>query len=182
MQEITVEPLDDRWKVFAAEYCVDFVVSRAADRANVSATAAYMMMADQRIQALIKENKRRASERVNVSIDATLEQLRMIANGDVVTVLGALSQSAGESLQAALEQLPAETRYAIKSIKFTKNGPEIVMHDKLAAIKMIGQYYGLFSERIELSGPGGGPVELITGNMSPKEAADAYALTLEHIA
>lgn len=180
MNDLTVEPLHEHWKVFAAEYCVDFVVARAAERANVSVGAAYMMMPDPRIQALIKENKRRASERVNVSIDATLEQLRMIANGDVVTVLGALSP--GESLQEALERLPIETRYAIKSIKFTKNGPEIVMHDKIAAIKMIGQYFGLFSDRIELSGPGGGPVELINGSMSPKEAADAYALTLEHIA
>lgn len=174
-----VEPLSERWKLFAVEYCIDFVVSRAAERAGVSLPAAYRMIGDPRIVAMIKEAKRKVSERVNISMDNTLEQLRMIANGDVVDVLDALGQvEPGGSLADALRQLPIETRYAIKSIKYTRNGPEIVMHDKVAAVKMIGQYYGMFSDKIELTGPGGGPLEMITGAMSPKEAADAYQAML----
>jgi phage terminase small subunit len=52
------------------------------------------------------------------------------------------------------------------------------MHDKLKAIELIGRYYGLFKEQVELSGPNGGPLEMITPDMSPKEAADAYAAML----
>ncbi len=173
-----VVPLDDRWNTFAAEYCVDFVVARAAARANVNLPSAYAMINDPRVIALIKEAKRKASERVNISIDNTLEQLRMVANADIVDVLDALSHVEGETLTERLRKLPDEVRYAIKSIKWTKNGPEIVMHDKLVAIKMIGQYFGLFSDKLELTGPNGGPVQMITADMSPKEAADAYMATL----
>lgn len=34
------------------------------------------------------------------------------------------------------------------------------------------------AEKTELSGPGGGPVRTITSDMSPQEAAEAYAATL----
>ena len=52
------------------------------------------------------------------------------------------------------------------------------MHDKMKAIELIGKYYGLFNDTLKLVGPNGGPVEIITPDMSPKEAADAYAAML----
>lgn len=173
-----IQPLDNRWKLFAAEYCVDFVVKRAAERANVPPASAYFMVNDPRVQALITDAKRKASERVNISVDNTLEKLRMIADADIVGVLEALAHVSGTTLAERLRQLPEEIQYSIKAIKWTKNGPEIVMHDKLKAIELIGRYYGLFKEQVELSGPNGGPLEMITPDMSPKEAADAYAAML----
>lgn len=172
-----IEPLPDRWKLFAEAYCIDFTVTRAAETANVPLVSAYAMMSDPRVQAVIKDAKRKASDRVQISIDNTLEQLRMIANGNVIDVLDALGMAEGETLAERLRKLPPETQYAIKSIKWTKNGPEIVMHDKVKAVELIGKYFGIFSDKLELSGPGGLPV-MITNGMTPKEAADAYAATL----
>jgi phage terminase small subunit len=173
-----VQPLDDRWKLFAAEYCLDFTVSRAAERAQVPVVLAYAMIHDPRVVALVKDHKRRASDRVNISIDNTLEKLRMVADADVIGVLESLSHIEGTTLADRLRKLPLEVQYSIKGIKWTKNGPEIVMHDKLKAIELIGKYLGIFSDKLEVSGPGGTPVELITGMMTPKEAADAYARML----
>lgn len=172
-----IVPLGDHWKLFAQEYCVDFNVSAAAARANVSVAMSYAMIKDPRVVAEITDAKRKASGRVDISIDGTLEQLRMIANGSAIDVLDALSQVEGETLAERLRKLPPATQYAIKSIKWTKNGPEIVMHDKVKAVELIGKYFGIFSDKLEVSGPGGLPV-MITNGMTAKEAADAYADTL----
>lgn len=42
---------------------------------------------------------------------------------------------------------------------------------------IIARELGLVDKK-ELSGPGGGPIALITAEMTPQEAADAYAATL----
>jgi phage terminase small subunit len=52
--------------------------------------------------------------------------------------------------------------------------------DKLRVFDMIGKHIGVnaFKEIREVQGPGGGPVRVITSTMTPQEAAEAYANTL----
>ena len=47
----------------------------------------------------------------------------------------------------------------------------------LANANLVARDLGL-TERREVSGPGGGPVELVTNDMTPQEAERAYAKTL----
>lgn len=175
------DELTERARNFAAEYLIDFKAGPAALRAGYeTASVGSQLLQDPRIKALINEGKRKATDRVNISVDNTLEILRSIAQADITDVLKPLIIAGSDAAMvvSALESLPDYVRHAIKSVKWTKNGPEFVMHDKVQAVAMIGKYYGLFVEKHELSGPGGGPVQLINSEMSAKEAADLYAATL----
>ena len=52
--------------------------------------------------------------------------------------------------------------------------------DKLANLKLMGTHVDVnaFKAALELTGPGGGPVQLINTDMTAQEAAEAYASTL----
>lgn len=185
-------PLSDMARRFAEEYLIDFNGSAAALRAGYAhGSTAYDLLKDPRVDALIREGKRRSSERVNVSIDSTLENFRVMTvvkasdffymKQAFVDVPGQMPAPAGDPYMALkpLDQWTDEMCAALKSIKHGPNGPEIVLHDKIAANFNIGKYLAMFVDRKEVSAPGGGPVQLVTTTMNVKEAAEAYASTLK---
>lgn len=52
------------------------------------------------------------------------------------------------------------TAAAISEVSMTDKGSlKIKLHDKRAALVDIGRHLGMFTDRTELSGPGGGPIE-----------------------
>ena len=57
---------------------------------------------------------------------------------------------------------------------------KIKTYCKLRALELVGKHTGVqaFKERIEHSGPGGGPIRVISTDMSPQDAQEAYADTL----
>ncbi len=52
--------------------------------------------------------------------------------------------------------------------------------DKIRNLELLGKHIDVsaFKENIGLTGPGGGPIQTITTTMTPQEAAEAYADTL----
>lgn len=178
--------LSDKSKAWCAEYIIDFNAKEAAIRVGVPAHQAEYFgannKADVRCKALIYELKRRVSLRSEISADRTLELLRQIAETDITEVLEVVIDSPDmPTLMSRFKALPEAVRAAVKSVKWGKNGPEIIMHDKMAAILNVGKYFGLFNDRLEVSGPGGGAIPMITTTMTPKEAADAYAAALKGV-
>lgn len=68
---------------------------------------------------------------------------------------------------------------AIASVKQDLTGRyAIKFHDKLRAIELLGRQHGMFAQKHEHSGPNGGPIQTITQDMDPREAAEAYAAQL----
>ena len=55
--------------------------------------------------------------------------------------------------------------HIIKSITWTKYGPRLELYDAQGALDKIGKAHGIFKERREISGPGGGPIELSSNNV-----------------
>jgi phage terminase small subunit len=64
-------------------------------------------------------------------------------------------------------------------VKETQYGLEIKMHDQMKALESLAKHLGMFPNKHEHSGPGGGPIRTINETMTPQEAADAYADTLD---
>ena len=182
--DIEIEELHPSARRFAEEYVRDFKIAPSAERAGVSEAHARDLLRDPRVQALIKESKRRASENVAVSVDMVLDELRKIATAsaldafDVIDMPGYDGKLRGyPSLNLA--KLTDDQRAAIKSIKFTKEGPSIEFHDKIAALHRLGLFFSMFTEKHELTGPGGAPLQMITETMTAKEAAELYKASLE---
>jgi phage terminase small subunit len=71
------------------------------------------------------------------------------------------------------DELPDAVRAAVAEVSLGKEGFKIKMHDKVGALEKIGRHLGMFKERVEHSGPGGGPIE--TTNVSDRDLAKALA-------
>lgn len=74
------------------------------------------------------------------------------------------------------EDVPPELRRMIKSITYTKAGPKIELYDRQRAMDMLIKMQGGYTEKVELSGPNGGPI--LTSDMTPEEATAAYRASL----
>lgn len=193
---VELSPLARR---FAEEYLIDFKAGPAALRAGFqTASPGYALIHDPRVQALINEGKRKASERINISVDSTLESFRIMRDvtaadffymAEVMAELpsgmpGVAPQFVGTGrfymALKPLEEWTDEMRHALKSVKHGPNGPEIVLHDKLAANVHIGKYLKMFVDQTDITSGGKSLGEdLVTATMSPKEAAEAYQSTLK---
>ena len=59
------------------------------------------------------------------------------------------------------DEIDDETAAAISEVSMTdKGGLKVKFHDKRAALVDIGKHLGMFKERVEHSGPDGGPIDL----------------------
>jgi hypothetical protein len=179
----STEPIEigDRARRFASEYLVDFTVSKAAKRSGISVRAAYSYLDDPRVRALIADGRYRHSESVNASVSMVLSNLGKIATANIDEAFAALTEPTDRStILGRLSALPEPIRYAIKSIEWTRHGPRVVMHDKIAALIHLGKFLGMFSERTDQSKTIESAVPLIEPSMTVAEAAELYRATLQH--
>jgi Phage terminase, small subunit len=180
MNELT--PLAER---FCHEYVIDFKAKEAAIRAGCMPVqaehSAARWLKDPRCQAMIRELKRQVTLRSNISADWALEKLRVIADQDITEILALVLQWKGdyEDWMTKFRALPPEVRACVKSIKWGKYGPEIVQHNSMDAVALIGKYFNLFTDKLEVTGPGGAPMKMIHEGMNLKEAAQAYAESIK---
>lgn len=81
-----------------------------------------------------------------------LARLSDIAAGDFSPYLRLGRGKPGVDLKALVD---AGLGHLIKAVKHTKFGTNVEFHDPVAALDKLGKYHALFTERTELSGPGG---------------------------
>lgn len=79
-------------------------------------------------------------------------------------------EGSGRAYAADTRFLPKAASKLYAGVKVTKDGFEIKMHDKTAALVNVGRHLGMFKDRTEHSGPDGGPMEMtITRRVVDKE-------------
>lgn len=64
--------------------------------------------------------------------------------------------------------LDDDTAAAIAEISQGRDGMKVKLHDKKGALVDIGRHLGMFKDRVEHSGPNGGPIETVS--LSPEQA------------
>lgn len=76
---------------------------------------------------------------------------------------------AGEGLTrtwiADVRDLDEVTARLYVGVKQTKDGIEVKQADRIKAIELLGRYLGMFTDKTELSGPGGGPIPLAVASV-----------------
>jgi phage terminase small subunit len=169
---------------FIQEYLVDLNATQAALRAGYSADTAFQIGAENLKKPKIADALERAMDeraaRTGINADRVLRELAKIGFSDLrkaVKWRGDLTNTAdyeggGDTLVVKTmtnnrvelvdsDALDDDTAAAISSISQNQaGGVTIKMHDKRAALVDIGKHLGLFRERMELSGVGGGSVQV----------------------
>jgi len=149
---------------FVREYLVDLcgaeAVRRSGSKAKHPNTLANQMMKRPHIKAAIDAAMAARAERTEITQDRVLNELALIAFGDLADFVewgpGGVRMREGADLDPDKRRALAEVAETV-----TKEGgsQRVKMHDKLGALTLIGKHLGIFKEQVEHTGKDGGPIK-----------------------
>ena len=157
--------LSAKQETFCQEYLVDLNGTQAAIRAGYSPFSARDIACDlltkANIRARVDELMAARSMRTEITADVVIRELARIA---LVNPTDVIDADTAELVRGATE----DHRAAIQSIKVrqkpgefgTEIEREIKLNDKVKALELLGKHLGMYTEKKELSGPGGGPIQV----------------------
>ena len=163
--------LPNRQARFVAEYLIDLNATKAAIRAGYSKKTAYSqgqrLLKNVEIASQVADKTGKRLDRLEISADRVLQELAKLAFYDP----GALLESDGSMKQ--IREIDDLTRMAVAGLEVTElfegTGDEkhayglckkIKLADKGQNLERLGRYFKLFTEKSEISGPDGGPLEV----------------------
>lgn len=186
------QALTDRQRVFCEEYLVDLNGTEAAKRAGYSAKTA-RVMAQQNLEhpAVIEHlavMMKERSERTQVTADRVITEVARLGFSD----LRKLFDDHGGLLPVT--QWPDDMAAAVASVEvdelfegFGENRVQVgytkkvKLWDKPRALELLGKHLKLWVERVEASGPNGGPIQTRNDGINLSSLTDDELEQLEKI-
>ena len=180
-----------KWELFAQEVAKGSPVSQAYVTAGFkpndgnARTLRAKQAVSTRIQASLDEREHihakaieKAIEDTGISIGRVLTELAKIGFSDIRKAVRwgegiAVNNDSGEATIAngvallGSEEIDDQTAAAISEVSQTKDGLKVKFHDKRGALVDIGRHLGMFKDNLQVSGPGGGPMQSVVANMTP---------------
>ena len=152
---------------FVDEYILDLNATQAAIRAGYSEKGATVrgaeLLANRNVAAVIEAAKQRREKRTEITADRVLEGLAAVAFGDLRTLFsdtGALISPSDLPDAAAKMLAGIEVSTVNRGEGDVEHVAKVKTNDRLKALELLGKHLGMFVDRKELSGPGGGPIPL----------------------
>jgi phage terminase small subunit len=171
-------PLNDRQKLFVDYYLANGLnATQAAKRAGYSAETAYSMgprlLKNVEIRAQVDARLKEAT----MSADEVLYRMTEIARGTMDDFLdlpeydpefpSALQNRVSINLPKARE---AGKLGLVKKFGFDERGnPTLELYGADAALRDLGRYHKLFTDKTEVTGKDGGPIETADANLTDPE-------------
>jgi phage terminase small subunit len=180
------EPLTDRQKLFIDAYCRHFNKSRAALEAGYSESCSKRYGWDLYHKPHVKAEIDRIVESQCMGKFEVLNRLGNIARGDVGEMLtetengGAVFDYAKAKEQTSLiRKLKTKSRSLARSDDedsgIIEVETDVELYSALDALVQIGRHLGLFTDKSEISGPGGGPLQIVAADELAQARARAVA-------
>ena len=156
-------PLTARQARFVDEYLIDLNATRAAIRAGYSAKTAEwigpQLLGKTHVAEAIAERMKARSERTEITQDRILAELAKIAFADQRKVMewgpDGVKLRDSSTLTDDEAAIVAEVSESVTAAGGTL---KIKTHDKVGALKLIGDHLGMWRQRMELTGRDGGPI------------------------
>jgi phage terminase small subunit len=174
-------PLSVQQKLFADEYLKDRNGTRAAIAAGYSENGATQigsrLLTYVNIQEYLNKKVATIAERANVQAVDVLKEIKKLATSDIRKIF----DEDGNLLPVHL--LPDDVAASIASIEVVTSRipgtePVEVEHthkikfwDKRGSLELLGKHLKMFTEKVEMSGPEGGPIKLTDTDSAAKIAA-----------
>mgnify|MGYP002611998052 FL=1 len=144
-------------KRFVEEYLIDLNATQAAIRAGYSPETAYSIGSENlkkpEIRACIEKAMAERSKRTGINQDRIIMELAKIGLLNPKDLVDFDEATVKE--EAAEEDLAAIASVRVKRFP-TKDGEgierEIKMHDKTKALELLGRHFGMFKDKVEVSG------------------------------
>ena len=108
------------------------------------------MLADKRVEAIVREELNRRGLRSRIDPDEVIRELESMAFGSIADLVDLIPDPNDPTRQIPvikpMDQLSTSARGSIKEIEIMPSGGiKIKMHDKKAALELIGKHLGLFN-------------------------------------
>lgn len=148
---IELGPLPKR---FAMEYLVDFNGPAASLRAGYTNAGAYkQLLADKRIDALIREEMKRRGLRTRIDSDEIIRELETLAFANPADFIQIIEHKDDDGNVTAhipvlkpIDELSDDAKRAISQVEITRTGSiKLKFYDKKASLELLGRHYGLFN-------------------------------------
>lgn len=175
--------LTAKQRAFVREYLIDLNATQAATRAGYSAKTAQQqgarLLSNVLVAAAISAAQKARAQRTDITADRVLKELAKIGFSDIRKAvkwqtsliteednpdggdIAIIKNIVTNNVQlVGSEEVDDDTAAAISEIsQNAQGGMKIKLHDKRAALVDIGRHLGMFTEKVELTGKNGGPVE-----------------------
>jgi phage terminase small subunit len=179
--------LTPKERLFALEYLVDLNATQAAIRAGYSKKTAgaigHENLKKPEIKEFLDEQIAKREKRVEVTADRVLAELMRVGFSDLRRAFnedGSLKAPKDwpDDVAAAMSSVEVVEEFEGKGedrqqVGWTK---KVKLWDKPRALEMLGKHLKLFAERVEHSGPSGGPIEFRDGLSDAERMARLVAL------
>jgi len=160
-----------RQQRFVDEYMIDRNAAQAAIRAGYSSKApgavGSLVLTNYKVRAEVERRTAELSERANMTATDVVKKLAAILNANIAEYLVV---DADGTTRFDLSKVTAEKAQAIQEL-VTESGARIRIADKVSAADKLLRHLGGYKDRIEHTGPDGGPIDV--GLMTDEERLDA---------
>lgn len=161
--------LSNKQKVFIEEYLKTFNATQAALAAGYSPDTAYSMGWQNLRKLEISEAISQRLSETAMSADEVMRRLGEHARGNMgdfwqipdkgAPSLDLTSEKAKASLHLIKKMKVKTTKRVIADIDEVTTEIDFELYDAQAALEKLGRHHKLFTDKAELSGPDGGPIE-----------------------
>jgi len=170
--------LTEKMRAFCREYIKDYNGTRACIRSGYgekyAAGSAHRLLQSQAIQTQIRAEERKYQNRYRVEKEKIIRELSLSAFSDITDYMTFTDDG---KMVLTIDQITPEAARALKTVKekadaitvkgeqkddvyYSKVQTEITLHDKLEALKLLGQEIGMFKNKCEVTGKDGGPIRI----------------------
>lgn len=184
------EQLTPRQARFVDEYLVDLNGTQAAIRAGYSPKGADVrgaeLLGNRRVQELVQARMAARAKRVQIDHDWVLARLIAVAEADPRELVqyhrGACpdcwdgadydperadpacrkcrGRGRGHVVVSDTRHLSSGAQRLYAGVQVGKDGIRVHMHDKMTALTNIARHLGMFTDKLEVTGKDGGPIEV----------------------
>lgn len=160
---------------FVAEYLIDLNATQAAIRAGYSAKSAAeqasRLLINVKVAKAVEAAQAARSARTEITQDRVLKELAKLGFANMQDYMSVTQEGEpfADLSKLTRDQAAAITEFTVED--FTEGRGDdardvrrvkFKLADKRAALVDIGKHLGMFKDKVELSGAGGGPVETVT--------------------
>ena len=160
---------------FCDEYLIDLNATQAAIRAGYSkkraSEQAYQLLHKTTVQEHIAKRQRDRVERTEITQDAVLKELAIIAFSNAADYANVVEKEAMANVEGCMiplydskgnpvkyrtvepvltSELTEEQKKALSVIKKGRDGFEVKPYDKVRALELLGKHLGMWTEKVEL--------------------------------
>jgi phage terminase small subunit len=177
-REALAQSCNEKERAFVREYVTDLNGTSAVWRCgcfNVTtdasaAVAASRLLSRVKVQSLIAVTQAQRAMASAITQESVLSEMQLLSHSDISNYIvdddGNVKLVAGapEGAMRAVQSIKRK-----KTVKEDKEGTltitydvELKLWDKPAPLKLMGRHKGLFPDKVEVSGPNGGPIDTVT--------------------